>query len=107
MKHKEHSECVDRTQRQYETALTRAQKIKTTLQHKFKSDNNSMLKTGYSRRTNIMIVKKIPRINNTVTRKITVSFPFSFFLLFAFSFPPLSPSFPVPKIQPRGLRERC
>ena len=107
MKHKEHSECVDRTQRQYETALTRAQKIKTTLQHKFKSDNNSMLKTGYSRRTNIMIVKKIPRINNTVTGKITVSFPFSFFLPFAFSFPPLSPSFPVPKIQPGGLRERC
>jgi len=28
MVHKEHSECVDRTQRQYETALTRAQKIK-------------------------------------------------------------------------------
>jgi len=106
MKHKEHSECVDRTQRQYETALTRAQKIKTTLQHKFKFDN-SMLKTGYSRRINIMIGKKIPRINNTVTGKITVSFPFSFFLPFAFSFPPLSPSFLVPKIQPRGLRERC
>jgi len=34
MKHKEQSEYVDRTQRQYETALTRVLKIKTTLQHK-------------------------------------------------------------------------
>jgi len=51
MKHKEQSEYVDSTQRQYETALTRALKIKTTLQHKFKF-GNSMLKTGYSRRSN-------------------------------------------------------
>jgi len=36
MKHKELREYVDRIQRQYETALTRALKIKTTLQHKFK-----------------------------------------------------------------------
>jgi len=43
------SEYVDRTQRQYETALARAIKIKTTLQHKFKF-GNSMLETGYSRR---------------------------------------------------------
>jgi len=43
------SEYVDRTQRQYETALARALKIKTTLQHKFKF-GNSMLETGYSRR---------------------------------------------------------
>jgi len=37
MKHKEQSEYVDRTQTQYETALTRALQIKTTLrlQHKF------------------------------------------------------------------------
>jgi len=43
MKHKEQSEYIDRTQRQYETALTRPLKIKTTLQHKFKF-GNSMLK---------------------------------------------------------------
>jgi len=35
MKHKEQREYVDRTRRQYETALTRALKIKTTLRHKF------------------------------------------------------------------------
>jgi len=46
MKHKEQSEYVDRTRRQYETALTRAMKIKTTLQHKFKF-GCAMLETGY------------------------------------------------------------
>jgi len=59
---------VDRTQRQYETALTRALKIKKTVQHKFKF-GNSMLDTGYSRRSNSIIRKTIPRINNTVTEK--------------------------------------
>ena len=60
---------VDRTQRQYETALTRALKNKKiTVQHKFKF-GNSMLETGYSRRSNSMIRKRIPRINNTVTEK--------------------------------------
>ena len=44
MKHKEQREYVDRTPRQYETALTRALKIKTTLRHKFLF-GNSMLKT--------------------------------------------------------------
>jgi len=72
IKHKERSEYVNRTQRQYETALTRALKIKTTLQHKFKFVN-SMLETGYSRRSNNVIRKRIPRINNTVTEKMTVS----------------------------------
>jgi len=33
MKHEEQSDYVDRTQRQYETALTRALKMKTTLKH--------------------------------------------------------------------------
>ena len=51
MKHKERSEYIDRTQRQYETALTRVLKIKTTLQHKFKF-GNFMAETGYSRRSN-------------------------------------------------------
>jgi len=60
MKHKEHSEYVDRTRRQYETALTRAVKIKTTLQHKFKF-GCAMLEIGYR--------KRIPCINNTVTEK--------------------------------------
>jgi len=46
MKHKEQSEYVDRTRRQYETALTRAMKINTTLQHKFKF-GCAMLETGY------------------------------------------------------------
>jgi len=72
MKHKEQSEYVDRTQGQYETALTRAIKIKTTLQHKFKS-GNSMLEAGYSRRSNNTIRKRIPHINNAVTEKMTVS----------------------------------
>ena len=74
MKHKEQSEYVDSTQRQYETAQTRALKIKTTLQHEFKF-GNSMLKTGYSRRSrpNNKIRKRIPRINNAVTEKMTFS----------------------------------
>jgi len=72
MKHNEQSEYVDRTQRQYETALTRAVKIKTTLQHKFKF-GNSMLKTGYSRRSSNMTRKRIPCISNMVNEKITVS----------------------------------
>jgi len=42
MKHKEQSEYVDRTQRQYETALTRALKIKTTLQRKFEFGSLSL-----------------------------------------------------------------
>jgi len=54
MKHKEQSEYVDRTQRQHETALIRALKIKTTLQHKVKF-GNSMLKTGCSRRSSLTI----------------------------------------------------
>jgi len=49
MKHKEQSEYVVRTRRQYETSRTRALKIKTTLQHKLKL-GDSMLETGYSRR---------------------------------------------------------
>ena len=69
MKHEEQSEYVDRTQRQYETALTLALKIKTTLQHKFKF-GNSILVAGYSQRSNDMM--RIPRINNTVTKKIIV-----------------------------------
>jgi len=68
MKHKEQSEYVDRTQRLYKTALTRALKIKTTPQHKFKF-GNFMLKLGYSRRSNNMTRKRIPHINNTVTEK--------------------------------------
>jgi len=48
MKHKEWSEHVDRTQKQHETALTRALKNKKTLQHKFKF-GNYMLKTGYKK----------------------------------------------------------
>ena len=68
MKHKEHSECVDRTWRQYETALIRALEIKTTLQHKF-NFGCAMLETGYSWRSNNVIRKRIPRINNTVTEK--------------------------------------
>jgi len=32
-----------------------------------------MLKIGYSRRSNNMIRKRIPRINNTVNEKMTVS----------------------------------
>jgi len=68
MKHKEQSEYVDRTQRRYETALTRALKIKTTLQQKFKF-GNSVLESGYSRRSNNMIIKRIPRINNSVIEK--------------------------------------
>jgi len=67
MRHKEQSEYVDRTKRQYEIALTRALKIKTILQHKFKF-GNSMLKTGYSWRSNNMIRKRIPHINNMVTK---------------------------------------
>ena len=54
-------------QRQYQTALTRALKIKTALQHKFKF-GNSMLKTGYSRSSNNIIRKRIPRISNMVTQ---------------------------------------
>jgi len=55
MKHQEQSEYVDRTQRQHETALlTRALKIKTTLQHKVKF-GNSVLKTGCSRRSSLKI----------------------------------------------------
>jgi len=67
MTHKEQSE-YDRAQRQYETALTRALEIKTTLQHKFKF-GDSVLKTGCSRRSINMIRKRIPRINNAVTEK--------------------------------------
>jgi len=54
MKHKEQSEYVDRIQRQHETAVTRALKIKTTLQHKFQF-GNSVLKTGCSRRSSLTI----------------------------------------------------
>ena len=62
IEHKEQSEYVDRTQRQHETALlTRALKIKTTLQHKFQF-GNFVLKTGCSRRSNNMTRKRIPRI---------------------------------------------
>jgi len=68
MKHKEQSEYVDRTRRQYETALTRAAKIKTTLQHKFQF-GCAMLEIGYSWRSNNVIRKRIPCINNTVTEK--------------------------------------
>jgi len=46
--------------------------LKTTLQHKF-NFGNSMLDTGYSQRSNNMIRRRIPRINNTVTEKMTVS----------------------------------
>ena len=73
IKHKEQSKYVHRTQRQYETALTRAlkmKKIKTTVQHKFKF-GNSMLETGHSRRSNNMIRKRIPRINTRRTRYIS------------------------------------
>jgi len=53
MEHKEQSEYVDRIHRQHETALlTRALKIKTTLQHKFQF-GNSVLKTGCSRRSSL------------------------------------------------------
>jgi len=65
MKHKEQSEYVDRTQRQYETANSNTcPKTKIKLQHKFKF-GYSLLETGYSRRSNNMIRKRIPRINNT------------------------------------------
>ena len=68
MKHKEQSEYVDTTQRQYETVITRALKIKTTLQHKFIFGNyKPMLETGYSRRSNDMIRKRIPRGYQNVT----------------------------------------
>ena len=65
MKHKEQSEYVDRTQGQYETALTRTLKIKTTLGHKFKS-GNSMLKTGYSRRSNNNYDQKVDSVTTRV-----------------------------------------
>ena len=51
--------------------LTSALKIKT-LQQKFKFDNCT-LEAGYSRRSNNVIRKGVPRINYTITEKMTVS----------------------------------
>jgi len=73
MKHKEQCEYVDRdrTQRQYKTALTGALKIharKTTRQNKFKF-SSSMLKAGYSWRSNNIIRKRIPCIYNMIAEK--------------------------------------
>jgi len=65
MKHKEQSEYVDRTQRQYETALTRVLKIKTTLQHKLSLAILCLKQAAKNRRKN-MTRKRISRIINTV-----------------------------------------
>jgi len=72
-------EYVDRTQRQYETALTSALKIKT-LQQKFKFDK-STLEAGYSRRSNNIIRKGVPHINYTIAEKMTVSTVFASYML--------------------------